>query len=86
MKQLVSVLLSALLIAAVFTGCSSGKGEKYSDSVLIIGYTENAAPFLEVSEDGKATVKLYAGQTATVADIPLGTKITAAVRALITKP
>ncbi len=55
MKKLVSVLLSVLLIAAVFTGCSSGKGEKYSDSVLIIGYTESAAPFLEVSEDGKAT-------------------------------
>ena len=55
MKKIFSVLLSITLIAALFAGCSGNKGEKYSDTTLIIGYTENAAPFLEVDENGKAT-------------------------------
>ncbi|MGN0457680.1 MAG: substrate-binding periplasmic protein [Eubacterium sp.] len=54
-KQMVCVVLSAMIIVACFSGCSSAKEEKYSDTNLIIGYTENMKPFLEVSEDGKAT-------------------------------
>lgn len=55
MKRIIPVFFSVLLIAALFAGCSSKGDIKYSDSVLIIGYTESAAPFLEVGEDGKAT-------------------------------
>ncbi|MBR1762835.1 MAG: transporter substrate-binding domain-containing protein [Eubacterium sp.] len=55
MKKLISILLSTVLILSLFTACSSNKKEKYSDETLIIGYTEEAAPFLVVDEKGKAT-------------------------------
>ena len=54
MKKILAVLLSALLICAAFSGCSSEKKEKYSDEKLIIGYTEAISPFLEFDKDGKA--------------------------------
>lgn len=54
-KRLFAVVLSVVMIAACFAGCSSTENEKYNDSVLIIGYTESAAPFLEVDKNGKAT-------------------------------
>lgn len=54
-KRIFAMLLSAILIAACFAGCSSENKEKYSDKTLIIGYTESAAPFLEVDKNGKAT-------------------------------
>lgn len=54
-KRIVALALSVITIVMCFAGCSSNKEEKYSDSNLIIGYTENLAPFLEVDENGKAT-------------------------------
>lgn len=54
MKKVVSVILSLTLAAVLFTGCSNNKDVKYSDSVLIIGYTENEAPFIEAKDDGTA--------------------------------
>lgn len=55
MKKFISILLSVLFICAAFSACSSGKGEKYSDDKLIIGYTEAVEPFLKIDENGKAT-------------------------------
>ena len=54
MKKVISVILSLALAAVLFTGCSNNKDVKYSDSVLIIGYTENEAPFIEAKDDGTA--------------------------------
>lgn len=54
-KRLFAVLLCVSLVLAVFAGCSKSKGEKYSDEKLIIGYTETAAPILEVGKGGKAS-------------------------------
>ena len=54
-KKIISLLLCVLFIASCFAGCSSSDGEKYSDKTVIIGYTENAAPFIEVDKNGKAT-------------------------------
>ncbi len=55
MKKLLSVLLCVVLVAALFAGCSGKEEQTYSDTVLIIGYTESQAPFLTVDENGKAT-------------------------------
>lgn len=55
MKKIIAIILSVTLIAALFAGCSGKKDEKYSDTTLIIGYTESVAPFLEVGEDGTGT-------------------------------
>ena len=55
MKRVFSVLLCLALVLAVFAGCSKADKEKYSDTKLIIGYTEAAAPILEVDKNGKAT-------------------------------
>lgn len=54
-KRILSFMLATMLVAFCFTGCSSKNTEKYSDTVLIIGYTESVAPFLEVDDNGKAT-------------------------------
>ncbi len=54
-KKIFAFLLSVILIATCFAGCSSESNEKYSDKTLIIGYTESVAPFLEVDKNGKAT-------------------------------
>ena len=56
MKKIFSVVLAAALIVSVFAGCSSNKkkdfiAKEYSDTTLIIGYTEDAEPFLK--SDGK---------------------------------
>ena len=55
MKKLVSVMLCLALVLVVFAGCSKAEKEKYSDTKLIIGYTEAVAPLLEVDENGKVT-------------------------------
>ena len=55
LKRLSAIVISAVLICAMFAGCSSNKGVVYSDTVLIIGYTEEVAPFIEsVDENGNA--------------------------------
>lgn len=54
-KRVAAVLLSVMVITACFAGCSSSDNEKYSDTNLIIGYSENLAPFLEVDKNGKGT-------------------------------
>lgn len=54
-KRIVAILLCIVLIGACFAGCSSKETTKYNDKTLIIGYTEDAAPFLEVDTDGKGT-------------------------------
>ncbi len=55
MKKICSVLLCIALAATLFAGCSNAKKEKYTDTVLIVGYTQAVAPILEVDKDGKAT-------------------------------
>lgn len=55
MKKTIAIVLSILFICAAFSGCSSEKKEKYSDTTLIIGYTEAVEPFLKIDENGKAT-------------------------------
>lgn len=54
-KKLISILLCVVFIVLCFAGCSGKDSEKYNDETLIIGYTESAAPFLEVNEEGKAS-------------------------------
>lgn len=58
-KKIISILLCVVFITMCFAGCSSKDDEKYTDKTLIIGYTESAAPFLEVNAEGKAS-GLYA--------------------------
>lgn len=54
-KKILSVLTVIVLIACCFAGCSSNSDEKYSDTVAIIGYTEEVEPFLyQVKENGSA--------------------------------
>ena len=55
MKRVLSVLLCAALVLTVFAGCSKKDKEKYSDTMLIVGYTESVEPILVVNEKGKAT-------------------------------
>ena len=55
MKKIIALVLSVALIMCIFAGCSSKNSEKYSDTTLIIGYTEETAPFLKVDKNGKAT-------------------------------
>ncbi len=54
MKKILSILLCIALIGVLFAGCSSKEEAKYSDSKLIIGYTEEVAPFIEIDEKGEA--------------------------------
>lgn len=54
-KRALAIALCFAMVATLFVGCSSKKTEKFSDTTLIIGYTESVAPFLEVDENGKAT-------------------------------
>ncbi len=53
-KRIMALMLSVIIIVVCFSGCSSSDDEKYSDTNLIIGYSENLAPFLEVDEKGNA--------------------------------
>ena len=60
MKKVFSVLLAAVLICTAFAGCSKNKNksliaEEYSDTALIIGYTEEAEPFIKAGKNGDAT-------------------------------
>lgn len=55
MKKVLSILLCIALIGALFAGCSSKEEEGYSDTKLIIGYTDAVAPFIEVNENGDAS-------------------------------
>lgn len=54
-KRVLSILMVVTVVGAMFAGCSSNQEAKYSDTVCIIGYTQSAAPFLEVDDKGKAT-------------------------------
>lgn len=54
-KKVLALVLCFAMVAALFAGCSSNKEETYSDTTLIIGYTDSVAPFLEVDENGNAT-------------------------------
>lgn len=53
-KKILSVLIVVALIACCFAGCSSKNNEKYSDTVAIIGYTEEVEPFIYSVNDGNA--------------------------------
>ena len=55
MKRLFALALCAMLIFATFAGCSKADKEKYSDTKLIIGYTESDSKILKIGEGGKAT-------------------------------
>lgn len=54
-KRIVAILLAILMISAIFSGCSSKEQTKYNDQKLIVGYTEDVAPFITVDKNGKAT-------------------------------
>jgi ABC-type amino acid transport substrate-binding protein len=54
-KKILAVILAMTFICLCFAGCSSSKDEKYSDTSLIIGYTDTIAPILEASEDGSVS-------------------------------
>lgn len=52
-KKIVAVLLAALLIAALFAGCSGTKGEaQITKNTMLIAYTEECAPFIYTDENG----------------------------------
>ena len=53
-KKVLSVLAVLALVAGCFAGCSSNAEEKYSDTVAIIGYTEEVEPFIYSISDGSA--------------------------------
>lgn len=53
-KRIISLVLCVSIIALCFAGCSSKNKEKYSNTTAILGYTEEAAPFLSDIDDGKA--------------------------------
>lgn len=53
-KRILAVLLTAALIACLFAGCSSNTDNSISDTTLIIGYTEELAPFITNVKDGSA--------------------------------
>lgn len=53
-KRILSVLLSAALIVCLFAGCSGNTDNSLSDTTLIIGYTEEMAPFITNVKDGSA--------------------------------
>ena len=59
MKKIISAALCVLLIASLFAGCSSNKksniAKTYSDTTLIIGYTEDAEPFIKADGKGNAS-------------------------------
>lgn len=53
-KRILSVLLSVTLIACLFAGCYGNTDNSFSDTTLIIGYTEEMAPFITNVKDGNA--------------------------------
>ena len=60
MKKAISLALAVILIICAFSGCSSNENKNYiadgfSDETLIIGYTEDAEPFIKGAKDGNAT-------------------------------
>lgn len=54
-KRIISIVLSVTFIVLCFAGCKSESSEKYNDETVIIGYTEEAAPFIQLDKDGNAT-------------------------------
>lgn len=54
-KKIMAVVMAVAVVAMCFAGCSKNTEEKYSDSVLIIGYTQSVEPFLTVDENSKAS-------------------------------
>lgn len=50
-KRVISVALAVLMIAACFAGCSSASKEKYTSESVIIGYTDEVAPFIMADGD-----------------------------------
>lgn len=54
-KKIVAIMLAIVLIGATFAGCSAKEEAKYSDTKLIIGYTEEMAPFITLDKDGNAS-------------------------------
>lgn len=53
-KKIVAVLLAALLIAALFAGCSGNTNEKtqITKNTMLVAYTEECAPFIYTDENG----------------------------------
>lgn len=54
-KRIFAIILAVAVIATCFAGCSSNKTDKYTDTHLIVAYTESVEPFLSVDENGKGT-------------------------------
>ncbi len=59
MKKIIAILSAVILITATFAGCSGSKEKsriatEINDTVLLLGYTEEAAPFIENVKDGAA--------------------------------
>lgn len=53
-KKIIAILLSALLIGAMFSGCAQQKGEttEITKDTMLIAYTEECRPFLYTDESG----------------------------------
>lgn len=54
-KKIISIILSITFIVLCFAGCKAESSEKYNDKTVIIGYTEEMAPFIQLDKDAKAT-------------------------------
>lgn len=55
MKKIFSVMLTAVLFCSIFAGCAQtdSMADEITKETLLIAYTEENAPFFEVSDDGK---------------------------------
>lgn len=55
--KIFGILLSALMIAGLFAGCSSqgGDADTITDATMLIAYTEEVEPFLYTDENGSLT-------------------------------
>lgn len=53
-KRILAVIMAVLMVGACFAGCSSTTKEEYSSDIVIVGYTDEVAPFITMEGD-KAT-------------------------------
>lgn len=52
-KRIISVLMVVMVVCMGFSGCSSNDSGKYNDKIAILGYTQDAQPFIYADENGE---------------------------------